>query len=100
KGGTDSRVLKQLRIQYTEKLFPDASDTFGNRVLIKIDGGPGRLDLSSLAELRSRGVYLFPGVQNTTHITQETDQNYGEFKSIIRLNTQIILNEKIADHTK
>ncbi|MGH7954904.1 MAG: hypothetical protein ACREOZ_02970, partial [Gloeomargaritales cyanobacterium] len=77
KGGTDSRVLKQLLIQYIEKLFPDASDTFGNRVLIKIDGGPGRLDLSSLAEQRSRGVYLFPGVQNTTHITQETDQNYG-----------------------
>jgi hypothetical protein len=29
------------------------------------------------------GVYLFPGVQNTTHVTQETDQNYSEFKSLL-----------------
>ncbi|MGH7955114.1 MAG: hypothetical protein ACREOZ_04055, partial [Gloeomargaritales cyanobacterium] len=100
KGGTDSRVLKQVLIQYIEKLYPDAVDVKARRVVIKIDGGPGRLDQSCRTELRTRGVYLFPGVQNTTHITQETDQNYGLFKSIVRSNTQIILNENIAAHRK
>jgi hypothetical protein len=46
-----------------------------------------------LAELRSLGVYLFPGVQNTTQITQETDQNYGEFKSLLRKHIQQLMNE-------
>jgi hypothetical protein len=51
--------------------------------MFKIDGGPGRLDIKSLAELRVRGIYLFPGIQNTTHIMQETDQNNGEIKSLL-----------------
>jgi hypothetical protein len=50
-----------------ERLYPDARDEVGCCVLLKIDGGLGRLDLIFLAELRSKGVYLFPGVQNTTH---------------------------------
>jgi hypothetical protein len=77
KGGSDGRVLQKLLHYYVKTLYPDVADTPGKRLLFKIDGGPGRLDISMLAELRSLGVYLFPGVQNTTQITQETDQNYG-----------------------
>ena len=63
-------------------MYPDAADMNGKRVLIKIDGGPGHLHITALAELCSCcSIYLFPGVQNTMHITQETDHNYGEFKS-------------------
>lgn len=51
-----------------------------------------------LAQLRSLGVYLFPGVQNTTHVTQETDQNYGEFKSLLRKHIQVLLNEMFAKY--
>ena len=98
KGGTDGRVLKQVLNHYVTQLFPDAADIPGKRVLFKIDGGPGRLDISNLAELRSRGVYLFPGVQNTTHITQETDQNYGEFKTLLRKYIQQLLNELYAKY--
>jgi hypothetical protein len=65
-------------------------------VLFKIDGGPGRLDINSLAELRVRGIYLFPGIQNTTHVTQETDQNYGGFKSLLRKHIQQLLNDMFA----
>ncbi len=83
KGGTDSRVLAQLLSSYVERLYLDARDEVGCRVLLKIDGGPGRLDLNSLAELRSRGVYLFPGVQNTTHVSQETDQDYGILQTAV-----------------
>ena len=57
KGGTDSRVLQQVLLSYVESLYPDAKDEAGCRVIIKLDGGPGRLDMNSLAELRCRGVF-------------------------------------------
>ena len=98
KGGTDGRVLQQVLQHYIAKLFPDVADIPGKRVVFKIDGGPGRLDIQSLAELQSLGVYLFPGVQNTTHVTQETDQNYGEFKSLLRKHIQQLLNELYAKY--
>ena len=77
-------MLSQVLQSYVDRLYPDAADMPGKRVLIKIDGGPGRMDINSLAELRSRGIFLFPGVQNTTQLTQETDQNFGLFKSLLR----------------
>jgi len=86
KGGTDSRVLAQALWQYINQLYPDTAGMMGKRVLIKIDGGHSYcFDISTLVELRSCGIYLFPGVQNTMHITQEMDQNYGEFKSKLNL---------------
>ncbi len=33
------------------------------------------------ARLRNLGIYLYPGVPNTTVVTQETDLGYGKFKS-------------------
>jgi hypothetical protein len=70
-GGTDSRVLAQVLRSNVEQLYPDAKDKAGFRLLIKLDDVPGRLDLNSLTELRASGVYyLFPGVQNTTHVSQ------------------------------
>jgi hypothetical protein len=98
KGRTDGRVLKQVLNHYITQLFPDAADIPGKCVLLQIDGGPGRLDISNLAELISRGVYLFPGVQNMTHITQETDQNYGEFITLLRKYIQQLLNELYAKY--
>jgi hypothetical protein len=71
KGRTDSHVLAQLLRSYKERLHPDAKDEAGFRVLIKIEGGPGWLDLNSLAELRPSGVYLFPGEQNTTCVSRD-----------------------------
>jgi hypothetical protein len=38
-----------------------------------------------------QGIYLFSGVQNTTHVTQETDQNYSLFKSQLRKNIQTLM---------
>jgi hypothetical protein len=96
KGGTDSRVLRQVICFYVERLYPDASDRAGKRVLVKIDGGPGQLDIQLIAHLRARGIYLFNSVQNTTHVSQETDQNYGLFKSILRKYTQQLINEEIS----
>jgi hypothetical protein len=98
KGGTDGRVLKQVLNHYVTQLFPGSADIPGKRVLLKIDCRPGRLDISNLAELRSRVVNLFPGVQNTTHITQETDQNYGQFKTLLQKYIQQLLNELYAKY--
>ena len=67
-------------------MFPNAADKPGKCVEILVDGGPGRVNSSMLAHLRIRGFYLIPGVPNKTHVTQETDRNYGLFKSVYRDN--------------
>jgi hypothetical protein len=69
KGGTDARVHQHVLLYYIKVLYPDSDDVPGKRVLFKIDGGPGRLHMKILVDLRVRDLYLFPGVQNTAHIT-------------------------------
>ena len=72
-------------------LYPEASDIPGNQVLFILDSGPGRKDLKLLASLRARGFYVIAGVLNTTHVTQQTDQNYGHFKSMYRQNLESLV---------
>jgi hypothetical protein len=55
-------------------------------VLLKVYSGPGRSNIEMLVNLQLQGCYLFPGVPNTTAITQETNQNYGPFKDKFRAN--------------
>ncbi len=98
KGGTYARVLEQYLRHMLETLYPDASDTPSRHVLFKIDGGPGWLDIKSLAQLQARGCYLFPGVQNTMHVTPKTDRNYGQFKSLLRKYLQQIMNDLHANY--
>ena len=40
--------------------------------------------------MRAVGVYCYPGVPNTTHVSQEIDQNCGVFKLVFRENLEII----------
>jgi len=49
--------------------------------MVKVDSGPGRLNQSLLTRARFMGFYIYPGVPNTTAVTQETDQSYGPFKT-------------------
>jgi hypothetical protein len=79
----DAGVLKEVLDTYTSTPFPDAANDDEHRVIFKVDGGPGRLSIPALAELRCKGVYLYPGVKNTTQATQETDRNDGAFKSAL-----------------
>ena len=58
-------------------LYPNARDEPGLQVAVLVDSGPGHLNSVMLAEMKLLGFYLLPGVPNTTHITQATDQNYG-----------------------
>ncbi len=52
----------------TDQSFSLLQMMFQEIVLFKIDGGPSWFDIESLAELRVRAIYLFPGVPNATHI--------------------------------
>ncbi len=72
------------------RLYPDIADKPGKQVLEKVDSGPGRNGNNFLLKSRFRGLYPFPGPPQTTQVTQETDQNYGVFKSRTRNNLDLI----------
>ena len=88
KGGMDEEHFEKYVEKNVARLFPDAADIAGKRVIFKCDGGPGRMNVKLLAKLRARGIYLYPSVPNTTAVSQETDQSFGLFKSIFRSNLQ------------
>jgi len=90
RGGMNSVELDKYIKKPILPLFPDVEDVPLKRVLLKLDSGPGRMNLDMLADLRLQGVYVIPGVPNTTHATQETNQNYGLYKSIYRGNLQLL----------
>ena len=94
KGGMDDKEFESYLLNMMHCLYPDASDTPGKRVMIKLDSGPGRSNVDLLARLRLKGYLLYPGVPNTTAVTQETDQNYGLFKSIYRTNLLKMANDR------
>jgi len=80
KGGMDEAEFEKYFRNCILPLFPDALDLLGFCVMVKVDSGPGHLNVNLLAKLCLLGFYLYPGVPNTTAVTQETDQNYGPFK--------------------
>ena len=82
KGGRDEDEFKKYMEHSIFPLYPDATDENGKHVFIKIDSGLGRKNLNMLACYHNLGFIFYPGVPNTTHVTQETDQVYGLFKSI------------------
>ena len=49
--------------------------------------------------MRALGVPFYSGVPNTTQVTQDTDQNYGTFKSTFRQNLET-LSQSIFDLDK
>ena len=61
---------------------------------MKVDSGPGRMELGFLAEVRTLGFINYPGVPNTTAVTQETDQSYGTLKMQFQNNLKILLESR------
>jgi len=90
KAGMNSVELEKYMRCSILPLYPDIADVKGKRVIMKVDSGPGRMNLEMLADLRLQGLYLVPGVPNTTGKTQETDQNYGPFKGSFRANIRTL----------
>ncbi len=73
KGGMDNKEFAKYMQGSIVPLFPDAVDEPGRRVLLKVDSGPGRMNLKLLTTLKLIGIILYPCVPNTTQMTQETD---------------------------
>lgn len=103
KAGMNAVELEKYLKNSILPLYPDIQDFPGKRVVLKVDSGPGRNNIQMLADLRLLGLYLVPGVPNTTHVTQETDQNYGLYKSVVRGNlrelSQARFDNKETMHT-
>ena len=75
--------------------FPHAKDKPGHHVLLKVDSVPGRMNLNLLVKLRLLGFVLYPCVPNTSHVTQETDQNYCPFKTQFLSNLDLIVDNRL-----
>ncbi len=74
KGGMDNKEFAKYMRGSVAPLFPNALDQPGRCILLKVDSGPGRMNLQLLASLKLMGIILYPCSPNTTHIAQETDQ--------------------------
>ena len=60
KGGMDEREFRAYFLNSIVPLFPDAEDVKGKRVIMKVDSGPGRMELGFLAEARTLGFIINP----------------------------------------
>jgi hypothetical protein len=90
KGGMNNGKFNKYITNLIIPLFPDLEDVPGKRVLLKVDSGPGWNRTALLLKMRFQGVYLYPGLPNTTSAQQEKDINYGPFKSAIMTNLKNI----------
>ncbi len=64
-------------------------------MLLKVDSGPGRMNIRLLSTLRRLGFILYQCVPNTTHVTQETDQCYGPFKMQFTINLDNLVDASL-----
>ena len=98
KGGMDQDEFeKYMMLSLVDRLgeILGAADLPGKRVMVKCDSGPGRLNVELLARMKFFGFYLYPGVPNTTAVSQETDRNYGPFKTQFRKNLDEVIDARI-----
>ena len=100
KGGMDEKEFEEYIMNSIIPLFPDARNVRGKRVMIKIDSGPGQLNPVLIARLCLLGFVLYPSVPNTTAVSQETDRNYGPFKTAFRKNLNLIFENRIKSNKK
>ena len=54
------------------------------------------MNLDLLAKLRRLRFILYPCVPNTTHVTQETDQLYGAFKTQFLKNLDLMVDARLS----
>ena len=69
KGGMDDNEFEQYVFTELVLLWLHAEDIPGKWVMLKADSGPGRGAMKLLACLCHLGIYLYPGVPNTTAIS-------------------------------
>lgn len=94
KGGFDANQFRKF-IHTLLTWFPDCADVDGKRVFVKVDSGPGRHNKVLIYECAQRGIILFPGVPNTTAVTQEMDQAFGPFKCQYRKSLALLTAHRL-----
>ena len=77
-------------------LFIDSEDVPGKRVMLKVNSGPGRMNINLIARLCQLGFYLYPGVPNTTAVSQEMDWICGPFKTQYQTNLAQMVDQRIV----
>ena len=95
KGGMDDVDFDEYLYNSLIPLYSDAEDVKGKRVIFKLDTGYGRMGMKLLAWLHLLRFVLYPGVSNTTTISQETHSNYGPFKTVFRIILDKIFQERM-----
>jgi len=95
KAGMDEVEFEKYLLNFIVPLYPDAKNMLGHRVLLKVDSGPGRMNIRLLTKLRRLGFILYPCVPNTTHVTQETDRCYGPFKTQFAINLDNLVDARL-----
>ena len=60
KGGMHNKEFTKYMRGAIAPLFPDALDKPGCHVLLKVNSGPGRMNLELLASLKLLGIILYP----------------------------------------
>ncbi len=84
KGGMNNEEFESYIDISIIPLFPDLDDMPGNYILLKVDSGRGWIWQDLLNKCWFRGVYINPGLPNSTSMQQETDINfYGPFKGVV-----------------
>jgi hypothetical protein len=84
KGGMRDVKFERYVENSIKPLFPDLEDTPGQCMPLKVDSVLGWNCKELLAKCKFSGVYIYPGLLNATAVQQETDQNYGPFKSVVQ----------------
>ena len=100
RGGMDNVEFDEYLSNSLIPLYPGAGDVKVKRVLFKLDSGPVRLGIKLLARLCLFGFVLYPGVPNTTAVSQETDKNYGPFETAFRIILDKIFQERMFKKRK
>jgi len=94
-GGMDDEEFSEYLKNSSMRLYSDAATVKGRWIVIKVDSGAGRLNSDLLTFSQFHGYIFYPGVPNTTAVTQETDQSYGPFQTAIQTNPQLIIDERL-----
>jgi hypothetical protein len=98
KGGMDTEEFRKLVLVMVLRAYPDAKPVNGKWVVVLTDCGPGRENVQLCAELRLAGILLYPGLPNSTHLTQIMDWLFGLFKSQFRENLNILADRRIREN--
>ncbi len=98
KGRMDYKKITKYMWYSIAPLFPDALNQPGTCILLKVNSGPGRMNLQLLTSLKLLGIVLYPCIPNKTHVMQETDRLYGPFTTQLWKNLDLIVEGRLENN--